>query len=91
MRRPAALNGYALLDDFFALHIGVQLGHAGERCRAQTGNFRAFARFRKKGIEIRGKKLEIHTGTIFQNESKSAGGPNSWNGWRGEGKGHSFG
>src|SRR5260370_5095572 len=62
----------ALLYDFLAVDIRVQLRHAGQIRGAQTSEFWAFPGFGEKGLTVRGKKDVTHASTIFKHESESA-------------------
>ena len=85
------LDGRTLLHDLFAIHVRIQLGHAGKRGGAEPRKFRAFPRLGEKGLEVRRKKVEVFASPILQHECESTRRSNARDGWKREGKSYAFG
>ena len=85
LNRPVdVVQVHALLQNLVAVDVDELLRDAGQESGAEAGNLRPLASRFHKSAQVLREELDIAAGTVFQDESESAGGANPRNGGRGK-------
>src|SRR4029077_12864716 len=79
---------HPLLQDFVAVYFDKFLWDTRQKSGAEGADFRPLSGSFKKNTQVFGEELNIAARTVFENECKSAGSADAWNGGRGKTEGN---